>query len=877
MPVILKRRIAESSASAGSTDESDEDMIIIEARGSRKRTLPARFRDAPVTPIVRRRTSSTGPNLAEKNRPHEKTVHAPDTLTVALSRSPVKRLQKKPVRSPPSIAEKIAKEEQEEARAKQAELEQQQREEIEQGLQPQEGDEFQLRELGRGDKLPQDIGQLEQQELQEEQELRQMKETTHQVKTDPDLGMEMLQDVIDMDHGFRQGPPSAESLLRRRQRIVSRSSTEDHNQLHAPLLFQNELDVGQREEERDSEQILDDDDLIAMELEPMDTVQVPLPVDTAPRRPCKVCHRSLKVTNMKQHMLSHSGQRPFKCEFCWAAFTRRSDVFRHVKILHHQEKPFKCSKDGKEFSDRKSLKAHMEMHKRPALFACKVCDFRFGKFESYVNHVKNIHPTGEPLPNFPEEVEREPEPVAPPRGRYGPTPLQTYADDDDDDPQSGIMEGHREELQSAGALESIETEEIPHDSMHLVDAEVTDSSVADHHADGDAQHDELSGMEIPDVVEGQDVVIGAEQDVSGSEPVRHKSQDKDESQEHIDFPPLEEDAAAILGMTDLALTNEKTSLHSPGLEEVVVPTEPAVQRPVLVLSGSAAGLAKRVADPLMSTRNLSQPRVVTIGKPVTSGQAPRKTVLLTRPRMVAGKQVLQAVKLGVGQTMLTPRVPTVAGSQPGGRRILASRAAGPRQPVVRQVVLNRQTGMAASGARLAPRFGSQTRIVRPATRTVTITGARAPAAGKRPVLKTASPTIRVVRPMVPPTSSAASDAVLQSDAGQAASAGGTAAADGSGDANTKNIEVTTSTAGGGSRTIILQTSGGGGGDVLQSEEAMQTLLEAVQQLVAASGDTLEGKQIEIVMQNDGRPGASAAPAAEEGSETAADAAPVLNP
>lgn len=202
-------------------------------------------------------------------------------------------------------------------------------------------------------------------------------------------------------------------------------------------------------------------------------------------------------------------------------------------------------------------------------------------------------------------------------------------------------------------------------------------------------------------------------------------------------------------------------------------------------------------------------------------------MLLTRPRM-AGKQVLRAVKLGAGQKIVSAaRAPAGLG---GGAR---------RQPIVRQVLSNRPTG--DSGApRSAPRMVT-TRVVRPTARALSLAGTRtlASAAAGSHLGKAVSPAIRVVQPAAPPV-----PAVPPPPPPPAPAPVAVVATEPTGE-DTKNIEV-----------IILQTSGGGG-DILQSEEAMQTLLEAVQQLVSASGDTLDGKQIEIVMQNDGQQGGAA--------------------
>ena len=202
---------------------------------------------------------------------------------------------------------------------------------------------------------------------------------------------------------------------------------------------------------------------------------------------------------------------------------------------------------------------------------------------------------------------------------------------------------------------------------------------------------------------------------------------------------------------------------------------------------------------------------------------------------MAGKQVLRAVKLGAGQKIVSAaRAPAGLG---GGAR---------RQPIVRQVLSNRPTG--DSGApRSAPRMVT-TRVVRPTARALSLAGTRtlASAAAGSHLGKAVSPAIRVVQPAAPPVPAVPPPPPPPAPAPEPPRQEPVTvvATEPTGE-DTKNIEV-----------IILQTSGGGG-DILQSEEAMQTLLEAVQQLVSASGDTLDGKQIEIVMQNDGQQGGAA--------------------
>nr|XP_040143789.1 telomere zinc finger-associated protein isoform X3 [Ictidomys tridecemlineatus] len=128
--------------------------------------------------------------------------------------------------------------------------------------------------------------------------------------------------------------------------------------------------------------------------------QAEAPPDAGPACPshcqvftCSVCQETFRRRmELRVHMVSHTGEMPYKCSSCSQQFMQKKDLQSHMIKLHGAPKPHACPTCAKCFLSRTELQLHEAFkHRGEKLFVCEECGHRASSRNGLQMHIKAKH------------------------------------------------------------------------------------------------------------------------------------------------------------------------------------------------------------------------------------------------------------------------------------------------------------------------------------------------------------------------------------------------------------------------------------------------------------------------------------------------------
>nr|KAG5695156.1 hypothetical protein BaRGS_030202 [Batillaria attramentaria] len=107
---------------------------------------------------------------------------------------------------------------------------------------------------------------------------------------------------------------------------------------------------------------------------------------------CETCRKCFATkSDLRTHIRTHTGETPYKCEFCDRAFKQRGHRKLHIQVAHTKDMPYTCELCGQSYPTRYRYQIHLKRHTGIKEHQCAYCDKAYYTVGKLNEHKRKHH------------------------------------------------------------------------------------------------------------------------------------------------------------------------------------------------------------------------------------------------------------------------------------------------------------------------------------------------------------------------------------------------------------------------------------------------------------------------------------------------------